>query len=129
MKKFIIAYLFFMTVLISVMQAGNARLVHEWTVDLYYANGVLADEQKLEKFDWKRRTKLLKQEYPSLKQALRFGEAKLAYNASYLWGISDLTEVILQYRAEHPAAEITWQALSFFLEKRFKFDIGGLLVD
>ena len=100
MKKLLFLPLFLFIVFSSSLQAGNARLVHECTVDLYYANGVLADEQKLEKFDWKRRMKLLKQKYPSLKQALRFGEAKLAYNASYLWGISDLTEVILQYRAD-----------------------------
>gem|GEM_PF-4831731 len=70
----------------------------------------------------------MKAKYPSLKKALRSGEAKLAYNASYLWGFSDLTEVILQFRAEHPTAEVTWQLLSKFLKKRLKFDIGGLRV-
>jgi len=38
-----------------------------------------------------------------------------------------LTEVILQYRAEHPMAEITWQALSFFLEKKFKLKLPELM--
>ncbi len=127
MKKLLLLSLFLVVLFSSLLQADSARWVHEWTVDLYYANGVLADEQKLEKFDWKRRTKLLKQKHPSLNQALRFGEAKLAYNASYLWGISDLTEVILQYGAEHPAAEVTWQALSFFLKKKLKIDLGDLM--
>lgn len=110
------------------MQADSARFVHEWAVDLYYANGVLADARKSELQDWTDRADDLKAKYPSLKKALRSGEAKLAYNASYLWGFSDLTEVILQFRAEHPTAEVTWQLLSKFLKKRLKFDIGGLRV-
>ncbi len=96
MKKFIVIHLFFVTVLLSTLQADGARFVHEWAVDLYYANGALADDRKSSYRDWQIRTIKLKQKYPSLKKALRYGEAKLAYNASYLWGFSDLTEVILQ---------------------------------
>jgi len=109
MKKFLIASLI---VTIAFSSHLQARLVHEWTVDLYYANGVLADARNSERENWTYRSNDMQAKYPSLKKALKFGEAKLSYNASYLWGISDLTEVILQYRAEHPAAEITWQVLS-----------------
>ncbi len=127
MKKLFFLPLFLFIVFSSLVQAGNARLVHEWTVDLYYANGVLADARNSEKENWTYRSNDLQAKYPSLKQALRFGEAKLSYNASYLWVIGDLTEVILQYRAEHPMAEITWQVLSKFLERRFKFDVGYMI--
>ena len=92
----------------------HADYIHEYTVDLYYANGVSADAKNISYRKWQIYSVQLKSKYPSLKQALKYGEAKLAYNASYLWGISDLTEVILQYRAEHPMAEIIWQALSWF---------------
>jgi len=127
MKKFLIALSLLTTVFIQSSVADIPGFVHEYTVDLYYANGVLGDARKSELQDWTDRADDLKAKYPSLRKALKFGEAKLAYNASYLRGLSDLTEVILQYRAEHPAAEITWQALSKFLKKRFKFDIGGLI--
>ena len=127
MKKLLFLPLFLFIVFSSSLQADNARLVHEWTVDLYYANGVNADARNTERGNWARRTDSLKLKYPSLKQALRFGEAKLSYNASYLWGLSDLTEVIVQYRAEHPMAEVTWQGLRLFLLSTFKFDVGGLI--
>ena len=45
MKKFLIASLI---VTIAFSSHLQARLVHEWTVDLYYANGVLADARNSE---------------------------------------------------------------------------------
>jgi hypothetical protein len=39
----------------------------------------------------------LKSKYPSLRQALKYGEAKLSYNASYLLGVADLFEAIGQW--------------------------------
>ena len=128
MKKLLLLPLIWIAVFSPSLQAESARLVHEWTVDLYYANGVLADARNSEKENWTYRSNDMQAKYPSLKQALRSGEAKPAYNASYLWGFSDLTEVILQFRAEHPTAEVTWQLLSKFLKKRLRFDIGGLRV-
>jgi hypothetical protein len=68
----------------SVAEApGN---IHEYTVDLYYANGVLAIDEEEAKYLWMKRVKGLRNANLSLKKALRYGEAKLAYNASYLWG-------------------------------------------
>ncbi len=96
MRKLFFPLFFLFIVFSSSLQANGARFVHEWAVDLYYANGALADDRKSSYRDWQIRTIKLKQKYPSLKKALRYGEAKLAYNASYLWGFSDLTEVILQ---------------------------------
>ena len=58
MRKLLLLPLFLVVVFSSLLQAGSTRWVHEWTVDLYYANGVLADEQKLEKFDWKRKLRI-----------------------------------------------------------------------
>ena len=98
MKKLFLISLIVFVAFSSLLQASSARLVHEWTIDLYYANGVLASSEQSSKATWDDYSRELKSKYPSLRQALKFGEAKLSYNASYLWGMSDLTEVILQYR-------------------------------
>lgn len=106
----------------------SADYIHEYTLDLYYANGVKSDARNSTYRCWQIKSIQLKAKYPSLKQALKFGKAKLSYNASYLWGIGDLAEVIIQYRNEHPAAAITWMALAKFVEKRFKVDLD-IMVD
>lgn len=105
----------------------SADYIHEYTIDLYYANGVKANARNSVSEDWTYRSNDLKAKYPSLNQALKYGEAKLSYNASYLWGIGDFAETIIQYRNEHPAAEITWQALTKFVEARFKVDLDKLV--
>ena len=72
MKKFLIVLSLLTTAFVQNAVADIPGFVHEYTVDLYYANGVLADEQKLEKFDWMKRAKRLKVKYPSLRKALKF---------------------------------------------------------
>lgn len=123
MKKIFLLLLF-----IGLFQSKlSADYIHEYSIDLYYANGVLASEEETSELNWLLETKKLKQQYPSLKQALKYGEAKLSYNASYLWGIGDFAETIIQYRNEHPAAAITWTALSAFVEERLKVDLDKMV--
>ena len=101
--------------------------IHEYTIDLYYANGVLAGEEEMARFDWTHRVNDMKFTYPLLKKALKYGEAKLAYNVSYLWGVHDFFESFLQYAEEHPEAKITWELFKKFMEKKFKVDVGDML--
>jgi len=84
MKKLLISLFFLILFFTNHSLADAPGSIHEYTVDLYYANGVLASEEKIAEFDWLKISTKLKVKYPSLKQALKYGEAKLAYNASYL---------------------------------------------
>jgi len=83
MKKIFISLVFWVILFTGKVSADILGYVHEYTVDLYYANGVLADSKKVSEQEWDDRTRELQIKYPSLKQALKYGEAKLAYNASY----------------------------------------------
>ena len=74
MKKFLIALSFLTTVFIQNVVADIPGFVHEYTVDLYYANGVLGDARKSELQDWTDRADDLKAKYPSLRKALKFGK-------------------------------------------------------
>lgn len=106
MKKIFLLLLF-----IGLFQSKvSADYIHEYTVDLYYANGVKADARNSAYRSWQIKSIQLKVKYPSLKQALKYGEAKLSYNASYLWGIRDLAEVVIPYllrlSVSHQAAAV-----------------------
>ncbi len=127
MKKLLISLFLFIVLFTSNSVANTPESIHEYTVDLYYANGVLASSQEESKATWDDYSRELRQKYPSLKQALKHGEAKLAYNASYLYGVHDFFESFLQYADEHPGAKITWELLKKYIEKKFKVDIGGLV--
>ena len=83
MKKIFISLVFWVILFTGKVSADILGYVHEYTVDLYYGNGVKADARNSSYHDWQIRTIKMKIAYPSLKQALKYGETKLAYNASY----------------------------------------------
>ena len=56
MKKFLIALSFLTTVFIQSSVADIPGFVHEYTVDLYYANGVLGDARNSEYRSWQIRS-------------------------------------------------------------------------
>lgn len=106
MKKIFLLLLF-----IGLFQSKlSADYIHEYSIDLYYANGVKANARNSASEDWTYRSNDLKAKYSSLKQALKYGEAKLSYNASYLWGIGDFAEVVIPYllrlSVSHQAAAV-----------------------
>ena len=129
MKKLFIALLFMVVSFSASLQANNARLVHEWTIDLYYANGVLASAENESLESWVKRTDKLKSKYPSLRQALKYGEAKLSYNASYLLGVADLFEAIGQWANDQggQAGDITWGLLKRWLIEQVGKKYGRLV--
>jgi len=108
MKKLLISLSLLIIFFTSNSIANALGSIHEYTVDLYYANGVLASDEQEAKYLWMIRVKELRKTNPSLKQALKYGEAKLAYNASYLYGVHDFFESFLQYADEHPEAKISF---------------------
>ena len=66
------------------------------TIDFYFANGLNGESQDIEETLWKEYTTTLKASsvYPELK--ININSTKVAYNASELWGLGDLAEVIPQ---------------------------------
>jgi len=104
--------------------------VHEYSIDLYYANGVLAKDQETLSFFWLTKSKELKSQNPTLRQALKFGEAKLAYNESHLRGAIDFGEVFDQYLKDQASDGIGWSDLWKYIVAEIlkKTDIVNVLV-
>ncbi len=72
MKKLLLS-LFLMTGLFTnISVADTLGNIHEYTIDLYYANGVKASSRKKGYENWKIYTKRFKRNSSSLKQALKY---------------------------------------------------------
>ena len=84
-------FLFFIITIISLQVSLSAN-----AIDLYYANGMFGKDKKEEQKLWSDHVDTLSSSntYPDLN--INPKNAKVAYNASELWGLGDLAEVIPQ---------------------------------
>ncbi|SFV56670.1 hypothetical protein MNB_SM-4-75 [hydrothermal vent metagenome] len=86
--KHIIAIL----LLLSLMVSSVCGATEEREIDLYFANGMFGDSKGEEETAWRRYVKELQKYNPNIKSAI----PKVSYNASNLWGIDDVIEVVFQ---------------------------------
>ena len=108
MRKIVLA-------LLLAVASLHAIEIDEYKVDLYYANGIMMQEdEKQARKDWQRRVKQLLQNYPNFQK--RVGKADVSYNLSDGM-VADMWEAFLQKTQLDNTYKLSWFAFKRLLSK------------